>query len=62
MTMMIAKAQANPYAQRDAILKTMGFGCYADYLASKLWTGIRRPPQQGTLCGWCQKTKGLVSK
>jgi hypothetical protein len=32
----------NRYAQRDAVLREMGFPTYADYLASPLWARIKR--------------------
>jgi hypothetical protein len=31
----------NRYAQRDSVLKAMGYASYAEYLASPLWQGIR---------------------
>lgn len=31
----------NRYQQRDAVLRTMGFSSYAEYLASPLWRSIR---------------------
>ncbi len=35
------KSKINPYVRRNAILKSLGFNNYADYLKSPLWIQIR---------------------
>lgn len=45
----------NTYESRNKILARMGFACYGDYLASKLWRGIREEvyKEKGRICLLC---------
>lgn len=44
------------YETRNSILSDMGFGSYADYLNSDLWSGIRRLiwARRGSICVLCR--------
>lgn len=54
--------QHNTYAARNAILKSIGFDSYADYLNSDLWISLRERVyrEKGRVCFLCGRSATQV--
>lgn len=48
------------FGQRDERLRTLGFACYADYLASDLWEFVRGSLKPIRECRVCKSSTGLA--